>query len=92
MVFIKDLILLPFTARANLPLVLLEQDQIRTKDKFTAEDKAGIYGQTLQLVSRAPQKYQGMSGSCTYETRNAFGTNLNLCPLKMQQLLCTLQD
>jgi len=89
-VFIKGLLLLPFTSLSNLLLVLLKQNQIPIKYKFPTEDKLGIYG--LLPFSRAPWKYQATSGSCTYEMRNIFGTDLHICILKMQQLLCSLQD
>jgi len=85
MAFIKGLILPPFTSLANLPLVLLRQKQILIKYEFASEDQIGICSQILQPVPRAPQKYQGTSGSCTYETRSIFVTNLPLFILRMQR-------
>lgn len=43
--------LLPSTSSANLPLALLEQDQILVKYKFTTEDVVGAYLRSNAAVS-----------------------------------------
>lgn len=85
MAFIKGLILPPFTSLANLPLVLLQQNQILIKYEFTSEDQIGICSQMLQPVSsQSTAEIPRDEWQMYLRKKKHFGTNLPLFILRMQ--------